>query len=349
MTLDFETCWRAMVEKDHSFDGKFVIAVRTTKIYCRIGCPARRPKPENVTFYATCAEARAAGYRACKRCQPDLNELDEIAWVREVCALIDANLGAVWTLDALGLHLNISPGHLQKVFKRVMGVTPRQYVEVQRRERFKTALRTSETVADSIYAAGYNSPSSFHENGGFGMTPVEYKRGGAGVNINYTTIACDLMGWLLIAATERGVCAVRIGDDMTELERELVSEYPAASLHHDKSGLEHYANLVREHIEGKNHDLRLPLDLRASAFQARVWQELQKIPWGSTRSYRQIAEQIGQPTAVRAVARACATNPVALAIPCHRVVGANGDLSGYRWGIARKAALLQNEKENAGS
>lgn len=348
MTLDFERCWQAFRDQDAAFDGKFVVAVRTTKIYCRPTCVSR-PKRENVTFYETTAEARNAGYRACKRCQPDLNQLDEIAWVREVCALIDANLGAVWTLGTLGVQLNISPGHLQKVFKRVMGVTPRQYIETQRRERFKTALRTSETVADSVYAAGYNSPSSFHENGGFGMTPVEYKKGGAGVTITYTTMQCDELGWMLVAATERGVCAVRIGDAREDIERELFAEYPAATITYDKLGLEHYAKLIRDHVEGKNHDLRLPLDLRASAFQARVWQELRNIPYGTTRSYRQVAEQIGQPEAVRAVARACATNPVALVIPCHRVVAANGDLAGYRWGVERKATLLRHEKENAGS
>jgi AraC family transcriptional regulator of adaptative response/methylated-DNA-[protein]-cysteine methyltransferase len=349
MTLDFDTCWEAFTAHDVAFDGKFYVAVHTTKIYCRPTCPSRRPKRENVTFYATIAEAKAAGYRACKRCQPDLNQLDEIAWVREVCALIDANLNPIWTLDMLGVQLNISPGHLQKVFKRVMGVTPRQYIEAQRRERFKTALRSNQTVADSVYAAGYNSPSSFHENGGFGMTPVEYKKGGAGVTINYTTMPCEELGWLLVAATERGVCAVRLGDSSEALEAELFAEYPAATLNYDKSGLEHYANLINDHISGKNHDLRLPLDLKASAFQARVWQELQQIPYGTTRSYSQIAAQIGQPEAVRAVARACATNPAALAIPCHRVIAANGDLSGYRWGIERKAALLKHEKEQVGS
>lgn len=350
-TLDFETCWRAFDARDPAADGQFIVAVQTTRIYCRPTCPARRPRRENVTFYADCAGARAAGYRACKRCQPDLNHVDEVEWVKQVCALIDSSLGAIITLDALGLQLNISPGHLQKVFKKVMGITPRQYAESRRRERFKTALKCQETVLSSTFEAGYSSSSSFHENGGFGMTPGTYKKGGAGMTIHYVTVPCPL-GWLLIAATERGVNAVRLGDSPEYVLAELKREFPAAQLEpatsdQDKLGLDHYAKSVVEHLEGKNHALRLPLDLRATAFQARVWQLLQDIPYGDTRSYSEVAAELGQPTAARAVARAVATNPVALLIPCHRVVEAGGGLGGYRWGIERKKALLELEQAGA--
>jgi len=338
--------WIAIENRDASADGTFVFGVRTTRIFCRPSCAARHAKPENVTFFAGCEAARTAGYRACKRCHPESSALDDVEWAKQVCALIDANVGDLITLDALGVQLHVSPGHLQKTFKRVMGITPRQYAEAKRRDVMKQALREGASVTQSIFEAGYNSTSGFYEGMNIGMTPRDYRAGGAGQTLRFTVIS-SILGCVLIAATERGVSAIRMGENAAALEADLRAEFPKAAIHYDKSGMESYANAVSDYLEGKKWSIHLPLDIQATAFQQQVWQALQTIPYGETRSYSGVAAEMGNPKATRAVAAACGANPVALVIPCHRVVGADGSLTGYHWGIERKKKLLAMEHDAA--
>jgi AraC family transcriptional regulator of adaptative response/methylated-DNA-[protein]-cysteine methyltransferase len=269
--------------------------------------------------------------------------------VREVCRLINnAGIGEV-TLEALGSQLAVSPDHLQRTFKRAVGITPRQYADTRRMERFKMQLRDGLDVTHALYEAGYSSSSRLYEQAPaqLGMTPASYRRGGAGVQITYALSPC-VLGVLLVAATERGICKVSLGDSEAQLEADLVEEFSAATLTRDDQQLVAWVAQIARHVEGRQPRLDVPLDIRATAFQRQVWEQLQAIPYGTTRSYQAVADAIGRPTAARAVAQACASNPVALVIPCHRVVGANGGLSGYRWGIGRKQALLTREAESTG-
>jgi AraC family transcriptional regulator of adaptative response/methylated-DNA-[protein]-cysteine methyltransferase len=277
-----------------------------------------------------------------------LNETDpQVRMVRRVCRHIELHLEKVLTLSDLGKAMHVSPAHLQRVFKRVTGISPRQYADAHRLGRLKERLRTRETVTSAMYEAGYGSSRGLYERASthLGMTPNTYRRGGEGMSLCFTLSDCPL-GRLLLAATERGVSAVYLGDRDKDLETALKREYPAAAIRRDDMVLRDWLESLLEHLEGEEPHLDLPLDVQATAFQWRVWQELQRIPYGSTRSYRQIAVALGQPTAARAVARACATNPVSVVIPCHRVVREDGDLGGYRWGLARKRALLDQEKRH---
>lgn len=288
---------------------------------------------------------------SCPRAASEAGTGDpHLALVRRVCRHIEANLEETLTLTALGAAVGLSPAHLQRTFKRVMGISPRQYVDACRLGRLKSRLRQRRTVTMALYEAGYGSSSRLYERaaGQLGMTPATYQRGGKSTCIRYTTADCPL-GRLLLAATERGVCAVCLGDEDAPLEARLKAEYPAAALSREDDSLREWVEQVQEHLRGRQPDLALPLDIRATAFQWRVWEELRKIPYGSTRSYKQVAEALGQPTAARAVARACATNPVCLLIPCHRVVRGDGDLGGYYWGLERKKALLEQEQKSAPS
>lgn len=266
--------------------------------------------------------------------------------VEEVCRLIDAHLDEPLTLADLGGAVEVSPAHLQRVFKRLMGISPREYLAQRRLDRLKQRLREDSTVTEAVYEAGYSSPSRVYERAAdqLGMTPATYRNGGRLAAIRYTLTDCPL-GRLLLAGTDKGVSAVYLGDEDALLEAELRREFPAAALARDDEGLSHWAELVRLHLEGEQPHLDLPLDVRATAFQRRVWQELQRIPRGQTRTYLEVAEALGQPTAARAVARACATNPVSVVVPCHRVVRGDGGLGGYRWGLGRKQKLLDKEKE----
>lgn len=344
--LDEEKCWQAALARDSRADGVFVLGVSSTHIYCRPTCPARRPKRENVSFYATPAGAEAAGFRACLRCLPQRELEPQAEMAQRTCRYIEANPDADLSLAALGEEIGVSPYHLQRTFKRLIGVTPRQYALSQRRGQLKASLKQGETVTNAIYDAGY-SPASLYANADaqLGMTPATYRRGGEGMNIAYT-VAASPLGRLLVAATERGVSAVSIGDDDAYLEASLRHEYPAAAIRRDDAALNPTLAAIICHLEGQQPHLNLPLDVQATAFQQRVWQALCAIPYGSTRSYAAIAAAIGQPTATRAVAHACATNHAAIVIPCHRVVRENGDLGGYRWGIERKHTLLANERAN---
>lgn len=338
-----QTFFQAIRERNSDFDGAFVFAVRSTKIYCRPSCPARRPKPENVRFYENCEQAEIAGYRACLRCRP--NSDSQKVLIEHVCRLIEENGEEPLSLAAISSELKISPSHLQRTFKEAMGISPREYAQSLRVNKFKANVKENSDVTAAMYDAGFNSSSRLYEKAAeeFGMTPATYARGGAGVSIIYTIADCDL-GKLLVAATEKGLCAVSLGDTETELEQNLVAEFDKAEIHRNDSQLRDWVNEILENLAGKPNNFDLPLDVRMTAFQRLVWQQLRKIPFGETRTYKEIAENIEQPKAVRAVARACATNPVAVVTPCHRVVASDGKLSGYRWGIERKAKLLESEK-----
>lgn len=339
---------QAVAERNACFDGAFVFAVRSTKIYCRPSCPARRPKPENISFYTDFNEAEAAGFRACLRCRPQTGAEDKSHsdFVEKICRLIEENEDETpLSLDALAREVGTSASHLQRTFKRAAGISPGEYAKAWRVNKFKANVKNNGDVTKAMYDAGFNSSSRLYEKAAeeFGMTPATYARGGAGAAIVYTIAECPL-GRLLVAATAKGICAVSLGDTDLELEQSLLAEFPNAEITPDDFGLKKYVEKILEHLEGSIAPFDLPTDVRATAFQRRVWQELKKIPHGETRSYKQIAEQIGNAKSVRAVARACATNPVAVLTPCHRVLAANGSLSGYRWGIERKRKMLENEK-----
>lgn len=341
--------FQAVLERNANFDGAFVFAVRSTKIYCRPSCPSRRPKPENISFYTNFNEAEAAGFRACLRCRPKdgANDDSQRESIQKICRLIEENEDETPpSLAALAAELGISSSHLQRTFKTAVGISPREYAQTHRINKFKKAVKNGDGVTTAMYDAGFNSSSRLYEKAGeeFGMTPATYARGGAGIEIIYTIAECPL-GRLLVAATEKGICAVSLGDADAELEQSLLTEFPQAEITRDDSSLKKFVEEILRRLVGNAAPLDLPLDVRATAFQRRVWQELRKIPTGETRSYKEIAEKIGNAKSVRAVAHACATNPVAIITPCHRVVGANGALSGYRWGIGRKKKLLEIEKQ----
>jgi AraC family transcriptional regulator of adaptative response/methylated-DNA-[protein]-cysteine methyltransferase len=340
------TYWQAVQEHDRQFDGVFVYAVRSTGIYCRPSCPSRRPTRENVSFFALPEAAERAGYRACKRCNPrDVDTADPQAeLVRRICRSIETSPDMP-TLDELSAEFHVSPYHLQRTFKRIMGITPRQYAEHCRVNQFKAQLRNGDSVTSALYDAGYGSSSRLYEHAdaNLGMTPSVYQKGGSGMEIGYKIVDCSL-GRLLVAATARGVCAVSLGDDDAPLVNALHDEYPSAEIVPGGESFSAWVQAILDYLGGWQPHLDLPLDLQATAFQRRVWQELQAIPYGETRSYSQVAAAIGQQTAVRAVAHACASNPVSLVIPCHRVVRQDGSLGGYRWGIGRKQTLLAHEQ-----
>ncbi|MFZ1070905.1 MAG: bifunctional DNA-binding transcriptional regulator/O6-methylguanine-DNA methyltransferase Ada [Methyloceanibacter sp.] len=340
--------WKAVVSRDASFEGQFYIAVKTTGIYCRPGCPARLPKRANVRFFDTRDEAERAGFRPCKRCKPDQPSLGELhaGKIAQACRLIETADEAP-KLDALAAAVGLSPYHFHRIFKQAVGVTPKAYAVAHRNKRVRAGLPVSDTVTAAIYDAGFNSNGRFYANASevLGMAPTDFREGGTGQDIRFAIRECWL-GLVLIAASEKGVCAILFGDDPGELRRDLQDQFPRARLiGGDKSFAELTAKVLA-FVEAPADGLDLPLDIRGTAFQHRVWDALRRIPAGSTASYAEIAKKIGAPKAVRAVARACATNRIAVAIPCHRVVRSDGGLSGYRGGVKRKRALLEKEADN---
>jgi AraC family transcriptional regulator, regulatory protein of adaptative response / methylated-DNA-[protein]-cysteine methyltransferase len=351
LLLSPEHCWAAVAGRNSQFDGLFVYAVRSTGIYCRPSCPSRRPKRDHVAFFPLPAAAELAGFRACRRCHPDdIAPSDpHAALIADACRAIAANLDQPLTLADLGATVGLSPHHLQRIFKRLVGISPREYADALRLRQFKGRLRTGEAVTVAIDAVGYGSSSRLYERADakLGMTPTTYQRGGQGMQITYTVVTSPL-GHLLVAATERGMCAVSLGDDATALEAELRAEYPAATLVRNDANLGGAVTAILAYLEGNTPNLDLPLDVQATAFQRQVWQALQGIPYGETRTYRELAEALGKPGASRAVGRACATNPVSLIVPCHRALGSDGKLHGFRWGLQRKQALLDLERNHAG-
>jgi AraC family transcriptional regulator, regulatory protein of adaptative response / methylated-DNA-[protein]-cysteine methyltransferase len=336
--------WAAVLDRDASADGRFVYAVRSTGIYCRPSCPSRRPNRGNVRFFPTPDEAEAGGFRACRRCRPREGETDTVRRVRRAQRYLDRHLDERITLERLGAAVGLSPYHLQRTFKRITGVSPRAWAGARRMERMKTQLRNGESVSRATYDAGFSSPSRAYDasRAQLGMTPGAYRNGGRGVAIRFTTVE-TVLGAVIIGATERGLCFVALGDDPRVLEAELRREYPAADVTRDDDELRSWGGAVVARLAGDEAE-RLPLDVPGTEFQRRVWEALQRIPRGETRTYAQVAEELGQPTAARAVARACATNQVSLVIPCHRVVRGDGGLGGYRWGVERKRELLAAER-----
>ena len=347
-----ENYWQAVLARDSRSDGSFVYAVRSTGIYCNPSCPSRRPQRDQVIFFPVPEAAEKAGFRPCRRCRPRETTAQEpqVELVQRISRYIEQHLDSPLSLADLGTEVHVSQYHLQRIFKRIMGITPRQYAEACRLGRLKVQLKDGEPVTRALYEVGYGSSSRLYERAPsqLGMTPTAYRRGAPGMHIDYTIVNCPL-GRLLVAATAKGICAVSLGDDDTVLESALFSEYPAAEINHDGDGvnLSQWVNALVSHLNGQQPHIDLPLDVQATACQWRVWQELQAIPYGSTRSYSQIARTLGQPKATRAVARACATNPVPLVIPCHRVVREDGTLGGYRWGLERKQQLLAQEADVA--
>jgi AraC family transcriptional regulator of adaptative response/methylated-DNA-[protein]-cysteine methyltransferase len=343
-----EEFWKAVVTRDRRFRQLFVYGVRSTGIYCRATCPSRRPNREQVAFFAGPEAAEFEGFRACRRCDPkNMSLRDERAvMVQRVCREIDAHLDEPVRLERLGQLEGLSPAHLQRTFKHVLGISPLQYARARRVLILKGNLKRGEDVTSAMYGAGFGSSSRLYEHAAseLGMTPSTYRNGGAGTNIRYSVVTCSL-GRVLVAATERGVCAVRIGEASRELVTELRREFGFASVHEEVTGISDLVRRVVACVDGHAIDPDIPLDIRGTAFQAKVWETLRKIPRGETRTYAAIASEIRKPRAVRAVANACASNPVAVLVPCHRIVRTDGSMGGYRWGVERKKQLLEREAE----
>lgn len=341
--MEHEIYWQAVKTNDARFNGAFVYGVNTTKIYCKPSCASKQPKRENVRFFSSVEIAEETGFRACRRCKPGSEDPNpQLQLVLRALELLE-NQEQI-TLERLAEELSISPTYLQKLFKALIGITPKKFAEMKRLDQFKKELKNGSDVTTAIYESGFGSSSRLYENVSqkIGMTPSIYKKGGIGMTIEFAVTDCDL-GKLLVARTEKGICAVTFGDESVDLRESLKTEYPNAEIVEDRSNLGDFVEAILANLAGSNKSLDLPLDLQATAFQMRVWEALRQIPYGETVSYQQIAEKIGNKKAVRAVAKACASNRVALVIPCHRVVRANGELSGYRWGVERKKSLLAKE------
>ncbi len=337
--------WRAVVDRDSSRDGNFVFAVSSTGIFCRPSCAAKRPRRENVTFFDHPQQAELAGYRACLRCRPKaVDGNPQSALVRAMCRYIEQHIEDRLTLALLAKEFRLSSFHLQRTFKAVLGVSPKAYIDAVRLRQVKQNLQAGNSVTDALYAAGYGSSSRLYERTAtqLGMTPEKYRRGAVAAVVRYT-ISSSPLGRMLIAATDKGICAIQFADNDEQLQQGLMREFPFATRRRDDATMAGWRDSLTRLIRGRETNPSLPLDIRATAFQRRVWEALQRIPRGETRSYSAVAKKIGMPTATRAVARACATNPVAVAIPCHRVVREDGDLGGYRWGVERKEQLLAME------
>jgi AraC family transcriptional regulator of adaptative response/methylated-DNA-[protein]-cysteine methyltransferase len=343
-TLD-DPRWAAIAARDAAADETFYYSVRTTGVYCKPSCGARPPRPENVAFHATATDAERAGFRPCKRCKPDQpsRERRHAAMVADLCRVIEAADGAP-ALETLAQHAGASPSHVHRVFKAMTGVTPRAYAATHRAQRVRQALGEGHSVTDAIFTAGYGSNGRFYAEASdlLGMTPTRYRAGGVQTRIRFAVGACSL-GAILVGASERGVCAILMDDDPQKLVRDLQDRFPHAELVGGDEAFERIVAKVVGFVEAPKLGLDLPLDVRGTAFQRRVWEALREIPVGETTSYANVAARIGAPKAVRAVAQACAANALAVAIPCHRVVRIDGDLSGYRWGVDRKRALLARE------
>jgi AraC family transcriptional regulator of adaptative response/methylated-DNA-[protein]-cysteine methyltransferase len=339
--------WQATLRRDHRADGAFVFAVRSTHIYCRPSCPARRPLRRNTLFFETAQEAESQGFRPCRRCRPQ-EQQEGITLVQQAAQLLINSTEEAPRLDSLATQLKTSPARLRRAFRRATGLAPREFAQAARLERFKKMLREGSRITDALYACGFGSSSRLYEktNAQLGMTPASYRKGAAGMHIGYT-LAKSSLGKVLVAGTERGVSAVYLGDSDRTLVDALHKEYPRAEIFRSGDSHAPWLTEILRRVEGEAPSLDLPLDVQATVFQRRVWQELQKIPRGSTRTYTQVARAMGKPDAVRAVARACASNPVSIVVPCHRVIRSDGQLAGYRWGLQRKQKLLDRESASA--
>jgi AraC family transcriptional regulator of adaptative response/methylated-DNA-[protein]-cysteine methyltransferase len=336
--------WQATLARDGRADGAFFFGVKSTQIYCRPSCPARRPLRKNTLFFPTTHDAEVQGFRPCRRCKP--NEIPAaVRIVQRAAQVLQSDLDDSVNVTALAGTIGVKTDALRRAFRQQAGLTPKELAAALRLKKFKKLLHDGSSITDALYATGYGSASRVYERSDahLGMTPATYQKGGKGMKIQYATAKSSL-GEVLVAATERGVSAVYLGDGDARLVKELREEYPRAEISSAKGAFTQWVEEIVSRVEGSAPRRELPLDLQATAFQRRVWQELQKIPRGTTRTYSQIARAVGKPRAVRAVARACATNPVSIVVPCHRVVRADGNLAGYRWGLSRKETLLERER-----
>ena len=351
--LNSEKCWHAVQERDASQNGRFFFGVMTTGVYCRPSCAARQPLRKNVRFYRTPAEAEHDGLRACLRCRPLVTVgMDPNAErIRKVCRHIEDHSGDQQKLSDLAKMAGLSQFHFQRSFKAIVGLTPKQYVEATRLKHLKNSLRSSKGVTEAVYDAGYGSSSRVYERADtrLGMTPNQYRQGGRNIVITYVTAETPL-GLMMIGATDRGLCFVQFGDNAETLLSMLEREYPSAKFEQMQkpyhADFQKWIETLTKHLAGGQPHLDLPLDIRATAYQMRVWNYLQSIPYGEVQSYSEVAAGIGQPRGARAVARACASNILAIVIPCHRVIRGTGELGGYRWGLSRKRALIDRERSN---
>ena len=347
-TISDDDAWRAVLSRDAQFDGQFVTAVRSTGVFCRPSCSARHPLRKNVQFFATAADAEAAGFRACLRCRPKESAFEpaNAAAIQRAREYLDAHAGEPVSLATLARRAGLSASHLQRSFKQLLGVSPKEYQDARRVRQFKSRLRAGDTVSRATYEAGFGSSSRVYERADelLGMTPASFRKGGAGLHIAYS-IASTPVGRVLVATTERGVCAVAIGATDAEVVTGLRGDFPNATLERSDDAQATWVRAVIDRIvdPARSASHHVPLDVDGTAFQWSVWKALQEIPAGERRTYTEVAKAIGRPKAVRAVARACATNRVAVVIPCHRVVRQDGDISGYRWGMERKKKLLERE------
>lgn len=336
--------WQATLARDTRADGAFFFAVKSTQVYCRPSCPARRPLRKNTLFFSTRREAEQQGFRPCRRCKP--NEIPAaVRIVQRAAQVLGSDFDEVVNIAELARKVGVKTEALRRAFRQQAGLTPKELAAALRLRKFKKLLRGGSSITDALYATGYGSSSRVYERSDaqLGMTPATYQKGGKGMKIRYTTAKSSL-GEVLVAATERGVSAVYLGDATRKLVNELRDEYPRAEITAADGAFAQWVEEIVARMEGSAPRRELPLDLQATAFQRRVWQELQRIPRGTTRTYSQIARAVGKPRAVRAVAQACATNPVSIVVPCHRVVRADGNLAGYRWGLSRKEKLLERER-----
>jgi AraC family transcriptional regulator, regulatory protein of adaptative response / methylated-DNA-[protein]-cysteine methyltransferase len=344
-----EQRWQALLHRDQRADGAFLYAVRSTAVYCRPTCSSRLPNRENVVFFTSSSAAEEAGFRPCKRCSPREASAREhhVKAMIQACKLIDQSEEHP-RLQNLAAAVGMSSSNFHRLFKEIVGVTPKQYAATVRMDRLRSGLTEGLSITQSIYDAGFSSVSRFYEGSRnmLGMTPSTYKNGAAGLRI-HVAVADSFLGWVLVAATDRGICSIDFGDTPQSLLERLRRRFPKAELRQDDSGFGAWVSRVAAFLEAPAHGLDLPLDIQGTAFQQRVWRALQKIPPGSTKSYAEIAAQIGKPTAARAVARACASNRIAVVIPCHRAVRSDGGLGGYRWGMERKRRLLEREAKES--
>ncbi len=349
LCVDEKSRWQTLVTRDAAARVAFYYGVKTTGIVCRVGCPSRLPKRENVVFFDTYGEARLAGYRPCKKCRPDLESPDGplVEMVVRACRRID-EAETPPGLEELAAEAGMSQGHFHRIFKQIVGVTPKQYAAARQTQRFREELKSGRSVTEAIYEAGFSSSSRAYETAGerLGMPPSTFRRGGAGMTIRYGMAPCSL-GWVVVAATERGVCLIEFGNDPKSLSDKAWEHFPNADIEEAGPDFSNLLQKVVHLIESPRQPLDLPLDIQGTAFQERVWQALRDVPPGTTVTYAEIARRIGRPKAARAVAQACAANKLAVAVPCHRVVRSDGPSGGYRWGVERKQALLHRESETA--